>query len=98
MTTQATLPPGVSPRLFSREEAAAYCGLSPNSFDAEVKAGTFPPPMALKRVERLLWDRKALDLALDSKIATVVDLGSDGFRVRRERWEKRREGRSQAAG
>lgn len=89
MTERAALPEGMTPRLLSREEASAYVGLSPNSFDAEVRAGTFPRPVKLRKVERLLWDRKALDLALDAKLPSVADLGADGFEARRQRWQRR---------
>jgi hypothetical protein len=54
------LPPGMTPRLLSREEAAAYCGVSPNLFEERV---------GIKPVRcfgaRRLWDRVALDLWLD---------------------------------
>jgi hypothetical protein len=97
VTERAALPMGMTPRLLSREEAAAYVGLSPNSFDIEVRAGTFAGPVRLKRVDRRLWDRKALDLALDAKLPAVADLGADGFESRRQRWN-RREDHAEAAG
>lgn len=54
-------PVDIQPRLFSRAQAAAYCGISENQFDEEVKAGTFPAPFPLRRTRRVLWDRVALD-------------------------------------
>lgn len=50
-------------RCLSREEAAAYVGLSPSAFSDRVQAETFPKPLKLGR--RSVWDRRALDLALD---------------------------------
>jgi hypothetical protein len=49
-------------RLYSRAQAACYCGLSKQAFSAWVKAGRLPAP--LKGTAR--WDRKAIDTALDS--------------------------------
>lgn len=53
-----------NPRLLGRKMAAAYVGLSPNSFDAEVARGTFPAPVKVA-CRRKLWDRVALDRRLD---------------------------------
>ena len=49
------------PRGLTREDAAAYCGLSPEGFDAWVKRGIVPGP--IPGTQR--WGRKAIDLALD---------------------------------
>jgi excisionase family DNA binding protein len=49
------------PRLMSGADAAAYCGVSPETFSKWVAAGTVPAPMPGTR----RWDRKAIDLALD---------------------------------
>jgi predicted DNA-binding transcriptional regulator AlpA len=51
------------PRGLSLAQAAAYVGLSPNTFKFHVDAGKYPQPASVGR--RKLWDRKALDLALD---------------------------------
>lgn len=62
----AALPAGLVPRYLSREEAAAYLGVSPETFDREVEAGWWPS--ARRRGEkgtRLTWDRLALDAAAD---------------------------------
>jgi predicted DNA-binding transcriptional regulator AlpA len=65
----------VAARLLDRDAAAAYVGLSPNAFDQEVKAGTFPAPFPLTRIRRRLWDVRALDAALDRAmgIASKID-------------------------
>jgi predicted DNA-binding transcriptional regulator AlpA len=45
-------------------EAAAYVGVGPTKFDEMVKDGRMPGP---KRIDaRVVWDRKALDLAFDA--------------------------------
>lgn len=50
------------PRLFTRDQAAAYCSLAPRSFDEWVSVGKLPRPIEGTR----RWDRKALDIAIDS--------------------------------
>ena len=74
----------LSPRLLSREQAARYLGLSPNQFEIEVAAGTWPAAVPLRRTRRKLWDRVELDRALDSRLTVSVDPG--GWDERRERW------------
>lgn len=59
-----TLPEQETPRLLGRKRAAAYVGLSANTFDAEVAKGNFPAPVKLA-CKRKLWDRVALDRKLD---------------------------------
>lgn len=55
---------GIPSRGLSTGEAAAYVGLSERSFLAEVQAGRYPNALPLK-TDRLVWDRRALDIALD---------------------------------
>ena len=48
-------------RCLTREQAAEYCGLTPEGFSAWQRQGIVPGPIpGTKR-----WDRKALDAALD---------------------------------
>lgn len=55
------LPPSLAPRGVSREEAAAYVGVSASLFDVLVKDGRMPGP---KRINaRTVWDRVQLDAA-----------------------------------
>ena len=55
------LPQSLPPRGLSREEAAAYVGISPSLFDALVKDGRMPSP---KRINiRTVWDRIQVDAA-----------------------------------
>ena len=55
------LPQSLAPRGLSREQAAAYVGISPSLFDILVKDGRMPAP---KRINaRTVWDRLELDAA-----------------------------------
>jgi hypothetical protein len=48
--------------LLSRQQAAAYCNLSPSAFSAWVRSGKLPSPLA----GTTRWDLKAIDFALDA--------------------------------
>ena len=61
---------GIAPRLLTREQAAAYCGLSANGFSEWVKSGKLPGPIP----GTARWDLKAIDIALDS--ASGIGIGS----------------------
>lgn len=55
------LPQSLPPRGLSREQAAAYVGISPSLFDMLVKDGRMPKP---KRINaRTVWDRLQVDTA-----------------------------------
>lgn len=82
------------PRLLSREQAAAYVGLSPETFLKEVLAGTFPHPFPLRKAKRKLWDKAELDRALDSRLTVEIEGDRD---ERKKRWQSR-QGRQEAAG
>ncbi len=56
----ATLPP----RILIREAAAAYVGVSANTFDSMVEQGTMPHPKMLYG-KRKGWDVRELDTAID---------------------------------
>jgi hypothetical protein len=58
-------------RMLSRVEAAAYCGVSPSTFDKMLKDGLAPQP--LKVYARNLFDRHKLDAALDALSGTVAE-------------------------
>ncbi len=60
MASRTVISP-IQPRGLTREDAAAYCGLTPDGFDAWVRRGIVPGP--IPGTQR--WDRKAIDLALD---------------------------------
>ena len=58
------LPQSLPPRGLSREEAAAYVGISPSLFDIMINDGRMPGP---KRINsRVVWDRLKLDAAFDA--------------------------------
>jgi predicted DNA-binding transcriptional regulator AlpA len=58
------LPHSLPPRGLSREQAAAYVGVSPTLFDRGVKDGILPKPFRL--YGRVLWCRMAIDSAVDA--------------------------------
>ncbi|WP_024276024.1 hypothetical protein [Hyphomicrobium sp. 802] len=70
---------GIIPRGLSLDEAAAYVNLSPKSFLAEVDAGRYPAALPHK-ADRLIWDRHALDRALD-RISGLIGEMSDGVHI-----------------
>lgn len=53
----------IEPRGLSRVDAAAYVGIGATLFDELVKHGRMPQPARVNG--RVIWDRKALDRALD---------------------------------
>jgi hypothetical protein len=53
---------GIAPRLLTREQAAAYCGVGTTTFSLWVRRGIIPGPVS--KTHR--WDRKAIDAALDA--------------------------------
>lgn len=64
------LPTNIPKRLLDERETAEYCHVSPPSLQKLVEQGLLPPPLRLTNgkgvvLGRRLWDRKAIDLALD---------------------------------
>lgn len=51
-------------RALSRERAAEYVDVSPNTFDRMVKDGLMPAPIAI--YGRKIWDVRAIDTAFDA--------------------------------
>jgi predicted DNA-binding transcriptional regulator AlpA len=74
MPRQTALPPSLAPQLISREAAAAYICVSPNTFDEMVKTGQMPRARLLGE-RRRAWDVRQLDIAID-------ELPSDGDNTR----------------
>ncbi|MFZ2869614.1 helix-turn-helix transcriptional regulator [Zavarzinia sp.] len=68
------------PRMLSRDQAAAYVGVSTGTFAREVGAGFWPAP--LERGRRQTWDRAAIDRLLDQRAGLTQDgpaaSGGDG--------------------
>jgi hypothetical protein len=61
MADRRTLPIGMTPRLLSRDAAAAYCGITAETFEQHIR----PHVAAIEIGARRLWDRRALDHWLD---------------------------------
>lgn len=53
------LPASLAPRGLSRDQAAAYIGVSASTFDKLIAEQKMPNPKKLRG--RLVWDRKRLD-------------------------------------
>jgi hypothetical protein len=62
MTKRQHLPAGMTPRLLTTEQAAAYCGIGRENFEARVGIN----PLKIFGA-RKLWDRVALDRWLDQQ-------------------------------
>ena len=58
-----SLPPGMTPRLLSRDAAATYCGVTAETFERHVRPHVPPIEIGARR----LWDVKALDHWLDAQ-------------------------------
>jgi hypothetical protein len=63
---------GIAPRLLTREQAAAYCGVGLTTFTGWVRRGIVPGPV--HRTHR--WDRMAIDAALD--VLSGIDAKPEG--------------------
>lgn len=55
-------------RCFDRKEAASYVGVSVGTFDKLVRIGEMPSSIEL--FGRKVWDRQALDGAVDAKMTS----------------------------
>ncbi|HEY2980222.1 MAG TPA: hypothetical protein VGJ22_03500 [Anaerolineales bacterium] len=71
---RSKLPDSISPRLLSREQAAAYVAQSVEVFNDLVKRKELPGPIEFSR-GHARWDRKNLDEWLDDRsgLRTPVD-------------------------
>jgi predicted DNA-binding transcriptional regulator AlpA len=76
---QSILPLSLPPRGLSREEAAAYIGVSPSLFDILVKDGRMPGPKHIN--SRVVWDRLKLDVAFEALDDTDADGTDHEWRV-----------------
>lgn len=92
MTEARNLPPGMTPRLISRDDAALYLGVSGNHFDRHVA----PFVAAVMLGCRRLYDVRALDRFVDGragpgpavdkhKLLGALDGGEDQGRQARRR-------------
>jgi hypothetical protein len=69
MTTTAKQKPILPPRGMSGRQASAYWGVSPGTFKKMVALGIAPPPMDLQGIDRVLYDRHAIDRAMNARSA-----------------------------
>lgn len=63
--TTVKMPDGVAVRCLSKAQAAAYIGVSPNTFARMVQSNEAPRPIQISQ-RRLVWDVKQLDALIDS--------------------------------
>ena len=76
---ESILPLSLPPRGLSREQAAAYVGVSPSLFDMLIRDGRMPGP---KRVNsRVIWDRLKLDAAFEALADTDAGGPEDEWQV-----------------
>jgi predicted DNA-binding transcriptional regulator AlpA len=86
MRAPATLPGW--PALLSEPEAAAYCGMSIDSFRLCVARGRFPKAVDLP-IRRKLWQRAAIDASIEQGAKPA-----DDARVRELSWKQRQQDRA----
>ena len=81
----------IEPRCFTREQASAYCGLTPEGFAVWQARGIVPGPIGgTKR-----WDRRALDAALDRHSGLRnAEEPEDAF----DTWKRNKDARKAAGG
>jgi len=72
MSDERRLPPGLSPRLLTRDAAATYLSISSVHFTTHVAPKV--PPLAIGTALR--WDIKALDRWLDQRTGIRSDVHS----------------------
>ena len=73
---------GIPPRMLTRAQAAAYCGVGSTTFTAWVGRGIVPGPVPATH----RWDRKAIDAALDA--LSRIDDKLEGEAL--DRWKAKR--------
>src|ERR1700749_308006 len=67
-----------SPRFLTREQSASYVGVGVTTFDAEGRAGIWPPAMRRgARTSALTWDPKLLDRAAD-RLGGLIEASAPG--------------------
>lgn len=64
------LPSGMTPRLLCLEAAAAYCGVTAETFETHIRPQVPPVEIGARR----LWDVRALDRWLDQRSGLTVEL------------------------
>lgn len=79
----------IEPRLLSREQAAAYCGITPTCFSMWVSSHKMPPAIPGTRK----WDKKAIDAKLDEISGLVGSDNEDPY----EKWMRENAGQTTIA-
>lgn len=67
---ERTLPAGMTPRLLGSPAAAAYCGVTGETFEKHIRPHVPPIEIGARRV----WDVKALDRWLDERSGLTAEL------------------------
>jgi hypothetical protein len=57
----------IPPRGLNIRQAASYWGVSPNTFKKLVRLGLAPAPLKLPGVDRNIYDRPQLDVAITAR-------------------------------
>jgi hypothetical protein len=84
------------PRFLGRELAAAFVGVSPNTFDAEVRKGRWPAGLPRgERGGRLTWDRRALEMIADAELGIAE--GANDYGLVRAKATARRKSNAKTA-
>jgi len=65
--TTARLQTPILPRGLNIRQASAYWGVSPGTFKKLMRLGLVPAPLELPGCERNIFDRVALDRAMDAR-------------------------------
>jgi hypothetical protein len=60
----------IEPRGLNIRQAAAYWGVSPNTYKRLYREGLAPGPLAMRGVDRIIFDRQELDRAMDAARVT----------------------------
>ncbi len=81
------------PALMGVEVAAAYCNMSVDSFERCVEAGRVPAAVTDLPVRRKMWQRAALDAAINRRVG-----GEHDRQARKAEWRRRHQDRSPDAG
>lgn len=81
MTNRAAKVTQLEPRGLARAEAAGYVGIGTTLFDQLIHKGKMPQGIRLEG--RVLWDRRALDRAMDELFDTPA-----AFPANDDKWGK----------
>lgn len=81
------------PRLLSRKEASAYCGVSPTCFSMWIAGHKMPPAIPGTRK----WDKRAIDARLDEISGLAAN--DNAAETDLQKWKRERDARkAQGAG